>query len=141
MFKLYNTQSQITSALSNFFNFVSPNSSKPHIKNSSDIIFGIIKSESVVTSDIVKSLKSLGADSQPSSVTRRFERFFNNTKFYPYSFFESIISYIIKNYKIKNPNVYISFDHMFCKDNFTVFMLSLRIGKQRHSFMVPLFQR
>lgn len=136
MKKLYNTQSQITSNLSKFFKLVSPNTSKPHLKNASDIIFGIVKSESVVTTDIIKNLKDPWSDVQPASIQRRFERFFNNNKFNPYAFYDSIITHIIKNYKSKNKNIYISFDHMFCKDNFTIFLLSLRIGKQRHPFMV-----
>jgi hypothetical protein len=52
-------------------------------------------------------------------------------------FYNSIIKYIIKNYKFKNKNVYISFDHMYCKDKFTIFLLSLRIGKQG----IPLWFR
>ena len=135
MKKLYNTQSQITSDLSKFIKFVFPSISKPHLKNSTDIIFGIVKSESVVTTDIIKNLKDPWSEVQPSSIERRFERFFNNPKFHPYELFDSIISHIIKNYKLKNKNVYISFDHMYCSTHFTVFMISLRIGKQRYSFM------
>ena len=52
------------------------------------------------------------------------------------SLFDSIISHIIKNYKLKNKNVYVSFDHMYCSTHCTVFMISVRIGKQRYSFMV-----
>ena len=56
MKKLYNTQSQITSDLSKFVKLFY-SISKPHLKNSTDIIFAIIKSESVVTTDIIKNLK------------------------------------------------------------------------------------
>lgn len=136
MLKLYNTQSQITSELSNFFKNTCTDVSKPHIKNATDIIFGMIKSESVVTTDILKNLKYPWSDIQPTSIERRFERFFNNTKFNNYHFYDCIIKNVINNYKLKNDNVYIAFDHMFCRDNFTVFLLSLRIGKQRNSFMV-----
>ncbi len=137
MFKLYNSQSQITSDLSNFFKFVFPNISKPHLKIIPDIILGMIKAESVVTSDIIKKIKDPWSDIQPSSIERKFQRFFNNFRFLPYDFFDSIINHIIKNYKLKNSNVYISFDHMFCKDKFTIFLLSLRIGKQG----IPLWFR
>lgn len=95
MFKLYNSQSQITSDLSKFFKNVFPPISKPHLKVIPNIILGMVKAESVVTTDI------------------------------------------IKNYKLKNKNVYISFDHMYCKDKFTIFLLSLRIGKQG----IPLWFR
>lgn len=136
MKKLYNTQAQITSALSKIFKYVYPNISKPQLKNSANIVFGIVKSESVVTSDIVKNLKDHWCDSKPSSIIRRFERFFNNNNFEPYKLFDSLISRIIKNYKFKNQNVYIAFDHMYCKNNFTTLLFSLRIGNQRYSSMV-----
>ena len=136
MVKLYNIQSNIASDLAKFFKFVSPNISKPHLKLIPFIILGMIQSESVVTTDIVKKLKGDFSWVNPFSTVRRLERFFNNPKFDIYSFWEDIIKYVISNYKLKNKNVYISFDHMFCRDSFTIFLVSLRIGKQRHSFMV-----
>lgn len=130
MFKLYNSQSQITSDLSKFFKNIFPTISKPHLKIIPDIIIGMIKAESVVTTDIIKKIKDPWCEVQPASIERKFERFFNNVNFLPYNFYDSIIKHIIKNYKLKNKNVYISFDHMYCKDKFTIFLLSLRIGKQ-----------
>ena len=59
MNKLYNTQSNIARDLANFFKFVDPNISKPHLKLIPYIILGMIHSESVVTTDIVKNLKCL----------------------------------------------------------------------------------
>ena len=130
MFKLYNSYSQITSDLSKFFKSIFPTISKPHLKIIPDIIIGMIKAESVVTTDIIKKINDPWSNVQPSSIERRFERFFNNDKFFSYDFYDSIIKHIIKNYKLKNNNVYISFDHMYCRDKFTIFLLSLRIGKQ-----------
>lgn len=63
MNKLYNSRSQITSELSNFIKKVYPDISKPHLKIIPSIILGIIKSESVVTTDIIKSIKSEFGDS------------------------------------------------------------------------------
>lgn len=137
MRKLYNSNSQITSDLSKFFKIVSPSISKPHLKNSTDVVLGMVKSESVVTTDIVKNLKDCWSETQPSSTVRRLERFFNNSLFNPYIFYDSIIRYVIKNYKSKNKNVYISFDHTFCRDSFTILFFSLRIGKQG----IPLWFR
>ena len=137
MFKLYNSQSQITSDLSIFFKNVFPTISKPHLKVIPNIILGMVKAESVVTTDIIKKIKDPWSEVQPASIERKFERFFNNDKFLPYNFYDSIIKYIIKNYKLKNKNVYISFDHMYCKNKFTIFLLSLRIGKQG----IPLWFR
>ena len=91
----------------------------------------MIKAESVVTTDIIKKLpRDYFDETLFSSKEKKFYRFFNNTRFNPYSFYDSIIKYVISNYKVKNDNVYISFDHMYCKDRFTIFLLSLKIGKQ-----------
>ena len=119
MVKLYNTQANLASDLSNFFKNVVPDISKPHLKIVPYIILGMVQSESVVTPDIVKTFKGDFSFVSPFSSIRRLERFFNNPNF----------------------NVYISFDHMFCRDSFTIFLISLRIGKQRHSSLVSLFQR
>lgn len=75
MRKLYNKQSEITRNLSIFFKSVFPSISIPHLKNSVNFIFGMIMSESVVTSDVVKKLKDPWSDVQLSSVIRRYERF------------------------------------------------------------------
>lgn len=137
MKSLYNTQASLARDLTKFFKNASPAISKPHLKIIPYIILGMIQSESVVTSDIVKKLKGDFALVSPSSSIRRLERFFNNLKFDVYSFYDSIISSIISNYKPKNKNIYLSFDHMFSRNSFTIFLLSLRIGKQG----IPLFFR
>ena len=141
MVKLYNTQANLASDLSIFFKNVVPNISKPHLKIVPYIILGMVQSESVVTPDIVKTFKGDFSFVNPFSSIRRLERFFNNTNFNVYNFYDAIIKHVISNYKLKNKNVYISFDHMFCRDSFTIFLISLRIGKQRHSSLVSLFQR
>ena len=138
MKKLYNTQLSLTSNLAKFFKFVSPNLSKPHLKLIPNIIFGMIMSESVVTSDIVKNLKDDFSLVLPSSNTRRLERFFNNSRFDSYSFYNDIISHVISSYSSKNSKIYLAFDHMYCRNSFTVFLISLRIGKQRYPSLVSL---
>lgn len=139
MFKLYNTQSNLASNLSKFFKNIVPDISKPHLKIIPYIILGMVQSESVVTSDIVKKLKGDFSLVNPSSTIRRLERFFNNPNFDIYSFYDSIIEFVISNYIPTYNNIYISFDHMFCRDSFTIFLMSLRIGKQRNSHLVSLF--
>ena len=57
MAKLYNSQTNIASDLFNFFKNLIPTLSKPHLKLIPFIIIGMIQSESVVTTDIVKKLK------------------------------------------------------------------------------------
>lgn len=136
MRKLYNTFSNLSSNFKNFFSSIS-NLSKPQYNFISDCLIGMIKAESVVTTDIIKKIPvDYFDDSLFASKEKKFYRFFNNSRFDPYHFYDSIIQYIVSNFKSKNNNVYISFDHMFCKDRFTVFLLSLRIGRQRYSFMV-----
>lgn len=135
MNKLYNTQTNLASSLSKFFKNVS-NLSKPQLNIIPYIILGMIEAESVVTSDIVKKLKGHFSSVLPSSTIRRLERFFNNSKFNVYDFYNDIISNTISNYNPKNKNIYISIDHMFCRDAFTILFFSLKIDKQRYSHLV-----
>lgn len=96
-------------------------------------------SESCVTNDIIKVLKDNFNLVFPSSVERRIRRFFNNSLFNNYDFYHYCIKHIISNYKLKhNDNrVHIIMDHMFSKNAFTVFMITLRVGKQS----IPLWFR
>jgi len=130
MIKLYNTQSKIANDLTNFFTSINSNLSKPNLKLISPIILGMIEAESIVQTDIVKKLKGPFSLVQPSSTIRRLERFFNNPKFDVYDLYHSVISHVIKNFKLDDPFVHITFDHMFCNNKFSNLMFSLRIGKQ-----------
>ena len=96
------------------------------------ILFGMIQSESVSAPDIAKVLKDEFSFIQFDSVVKRIRRFFNNSLFDPYLFYKDFISFILDHYKKKHQDkrVHIIFDHMFSHDNYTVFMLSMRIGKQ-----------
>ena len=99
----------------------------------------MILAESSVASDISKELKDHFSIIQHDSVIKRIRRFFKNKHFHPYAFYDQIIKYVISNYKIKNSDkrVHIVFDHMFSHDNYTVFMITLRVGKQG----IPLWFR
>lgn len=103
------------------------------------VIFGMMISESLVPSDITKHLKEEFSLIQPESVIKRINRLFKNELFSPYDLYDQIIRYIIENYKIKhNDNkVHIVFDHMFSRDNYTVFMMTMRVGNQG----IPLWFR
>lgn len=136
MIKLYNTQTNIASHLANFFEKVA-NLTKPQLKIIPYIILGMIESESVVTTDIVKKLKGNFCLVSPFSTVRRLERFFNNERFDIYEFYDEIITYIISEYNPKNKEVHICIDHMYCKDNFTILFFSLKIDKQG----IPLWFR
>ena len=116
--KSYYNQEKIASSFYKFFSKFSL--SKPHLKSLCFAIIGMIVAE---------------------SVERRFRRFFKSFSSSAYSFYESFISYVISHFcgGHLDKNIHISFDHMFCKDKFTILLFSLRIGKQRYSFVVSLF--
>lgn len=128
--KAYYNQQKISSGLQNFFTkFFSL--SKPHLKLISFIITGIICAESVVTSDISRKLKDDFSLVNLESIERRFRRFFLSFSAIAYTFFESFIRFVISKFSADHlDRVHISFDHMFCKDKFTILLFSLRIGKQ-----------
>lgn len=138
MYQYYNTQMKLSSDLTKFFKKVYSNLTKPQLKLIPNIILGMIESESVVTTDIVKKLKGKFSSVSPFSTVRRLELFFNNPKFNVYDFYKSIILNVISSYHPKE-KIYISFDHMYCRDTFTVLLFSLKVGKQRNTIMVPMF--
>ncbi len=139
MRKLYNTQDEIATNFSNFLLSIFPRIRKSQLKILPFIIIGMILSESVVASDIAKSLKHSFSLVQLDSVIRRIKRFLSNKFFEPYSFFESIILFVIRNYKKSHSDnrVHISFDHMFSKQHYTILLFSLRIGRQG----IPIYFR
>lgn len=136
---IYNNQESFTSNISNFLLKCNNNFRKTQINIIPSIILGMILSESCSSSDIAKELKGQFSLIQHYSVIKRIKRFFSNKLFNPYEFYDDIIKYVISTYKKKHSDkrVHIIFDHMFSHDNFTVFMISMRIGKQG----VPLWFR
>ena len=138
MSKLYNTQENITTSLRDFFKNCC-HLRKTQLNILPAIIFGMAISESCITNDIVKVLKDEFHLVYPTSTERRIRRFFNNTLFDNYKFFDDIITDIISRYKFSHNDkrVHIVMDHMYMRDNFTVFMITMRIGKQS----VPLWFR
>lgn len=123
----------------NFFKKVIPNIRKTQLNIIPIIIFGMISAESCVPSDIAKSLKNEFSSIQFDSIIKRIRRFFNNKLFDPYYFYNSLITHVIKNYNIKHNdnNIYITFDHMFSKLNYTVIMFTLRVG----TFGIPIYYK
>ena len=140
MNKLYNTQENVASDLAKFFEKVG-NLSKPQLKIIPYITLGMIEAESVVTADLVKKLKGDFLKVYPSSSIRRLERFFNNPKFDVYELYDKIIRNMISQYKMRKKEVYITIDHMYCRDDFTILVFSMKIDKQRNTNMVQVFQR
>ena len=132
MFKFYNIQSDITRGFKDFIEKSIPNIRKTQLNFLPSLMFGMISSESCASSDIAKSLNDELKWAQYDSIVKRINRFFNNEHFDGEVFFNNVIISILKNYKNKHPinRVHITFDHMFSHDNYSVFMLSLKIGKQ-----------
>ena len=139
MIKVYNNQEEIASKIVKFLKEVFPEIRKTQTNIIPYIILGMILSESVVASDIAKELKNQFSLVQLDSVIKRVKRFFSNELFEPYEFYDHVIRYVIKKYKNKHSDkrVHIIFDHMFSHDNYTVFMITMRVGKQG----IPLWFR
>lgn len=139
MNRLYNTQEDIANNLCKFFKEIFPNCRKTVLNILPYLVLASIKAESVVASDMAKELKGRFSMVQNDLVVKRIRRFFKNKLFDPYLFYDNVIKHVIKNYKLKHSDkrVHIIFDHMFNKDNYTVFMITLRVGKQG----IPLWWR
>ena len=132
MNKLYNTQEKITNKIREFLKTNIPNLRKTQLNIIPEILFGMISSESVVSTDIAKCLKNEFSYVQLESVQRRIRRFFNNDLFDSETFFNALITYVISKYskKHKDKRIHITFDHMFFHDNYVTLMFTMRVGKQ-----------
>ena len=132
MTKLYNKQSNITSKFKSLLLKICPNIKKTVLNFLPSILFGIIKGESIASSDIANSLSDEKKWAKLDSIKKRIYRFWHNKNFKPYLLWTKVIAYIIKSYTVKhNSNkVYLAFDHMFSHSNYTVFMISMRVGTQ-----------
>lgn len=135
--KLYNTIQDISSNLTNFFQYINLPISKPHLKFLPDILIALINAESIVTSDISKHINYLNINDD--SIQRKIRRLLNSSNFYPYLIYDAIIKHVIINFKSKHSDnrIHISLDHMFCSDRFTTLSFNLRLGKQS----IPLWFR
>ena len=135
---IYNNQEDFARKICEFLSKI-PGIRKTQLNIIPFILLGIIKSESLVAADIAKKLKGSFSLVQHDSVIKRIRRFFKNKLFKPYDFYSHIIKYVIASYKKKSSDrrVHIVFDHMFSRDNFTVFMITMRLGKQG----IPLWFR
>lgn len=132
MTKLYNTQTEITNKFREFLKKYIPSLRKTQLNIIPEIIFGMISSESVVSSDIAKCLKNEFSFILLESIQRRIRRFFNNDLFDSEVFFNSLITYVISKYKLKHKDkkIHITFDHMVSYDNYVTLMFTMRVGKQ-----------
>ena len=129
---IYNTQEEIASNIKNFLLKTDKNIRKTQLKIIPYIILGMILSESTVASDISKNLKGDFSNVKYESVIKRIKRLFSNKLFDSHQFYNNIIKYVISTYKKKHNDkkIHLIFDHMFSHDNYTIFMISMRVGKQ-----------
>lgn len=139
MNKLYNTQEQIARKIKKVLLEINPNMRKTQLNIIPYIVLGMILSESSVAGDIAKHLKDDFSLVQLDSVIKRIKRLFKNKLFDPYKFYDDVIRYVISKFKSKHEDkrVHITFDHMFSHNNYTVFMITMRVGKQG----IPLWFR
>lgn len=142
MNKLYNTQNEIANIIRTFLKENTSSLHKPQLNFLPEVIFGMIVSESSVASDISKSLKEDFTLVQHESTIKRIHRLFNNPRYEGKNLFIEIVKYIISNYKFSHNDkrVHIVIDHMYSKDNFTVLMSSMRIGKQGFPIYFECFE-
>ena len=131
MNKVYNKINDVVNGFYDFFKNFS--SSKTLLNFMPQFLYSIIDAESITYSKIALSLfSSFNGNIKLDSHTKRIYRFLHNPHYNIHSIFDSVIYDVLSRFKLAHDdnNFHISFDHMFDKSNFTVFMLTLRIGKQ-----------
>ena len=84
MNKLYNNQTNITSEFKSLLLKIYPNIRKTILNFLPSILFGIIKAESIASSDIANSLSDEKKWAKLDSIKKRIYRFWNNKHFNPY---------------------------------------------------------
>ncbi len=140
MSKLYNTHEDLANDFRDFLKVSCPFLSKPCLNIFPDILTSMIHSTSCITKNIALSCKGSKFDFlQHESIDRRIRRFYNNSNYDPYLIYDSIIKHVISKFVCKHGDnrIHIVFDHMFKKEDFVTFMISLRIGKKS----IPLWFR
>ncbi len=137
MNKLYNNQKDFTSKFMEFLKSAIPDIRKTQLNIIPYIILSMIISESCVPLDMAKVLKDEFTYIQSDSIIKRIRRFFSNKLFNPYVFYQKLIVHVLNIFKSKHDDkvIYITFDHMFSKHNYTVLMFTMRIG----TFGIPLW--
>ena len=135
----YNNQKNFTRGLYNFFQKNIPGITKTQLNIIPSIILGMILSESCIPSDIAKVLKDEFTTIKFDSIIKRIRRFFSNKFFDPYDFYQKLIIFILDKFVSSHDDkvIYITFDHMFSKHNYTVFMFTMRVG----TFGIPIWYK
>ena len=131
MNKVYNKINDVVNGFYDFFKNFS--NSKTLLNFMPQFLCSIIDAESVTYSKIALSLFSnFNGNIKLDSHFKRIYRFLHNPHYNIHSIFDNVIYDVLSRFKLAHDdnNFHISFDHMFDKTNFTVFMLTLRTSKQ-----------
>lgn len=137
--KLYNTQADITSQLTNIFLEASPILSLPQARNLAIIIEAMIEASSIITSKIAYKLKGDFKENKPDSNQKRIYRFWQNPHVDLEKFFDDLMSFVFNKFDVKHKDskVFVAFDHSYNRDDFTSLVVTLCIGKQA----IPIYFR
>ena len=123
---LYNTFNLCSRSFGDFFIKINNSLSKPQINFLSDFFTSLLSSTSVNFDKLAIDLSRKYYDVKLDSILKRISRFLNNKNNNFHILYDKLIHYIFSNFKVKHHDnrIFVSFDHMFVKDKFTVFMLS-----------------
>lgn len=129
---IYNNFNKCSSNFDSFFHKVDTSLTKNERNFLSEFFISILSSNSSNFDKLAIPLTHYHSSIKFDSILKRISRFLNNDRNNFHTLFDCIIKYIISNYKVSHEDnrIFISFDHMFVRDKFTVFMLSLKVGKQ-----------
>lgn len=129
---VYNTPNDFATSFRNFLDENTTCLHKPQKNFLPDALYGIIVSESLVSGDVALKLKGKYSLIQSESVSKRFTRLMRNKRYKGHKLFDEIIRYTINNLKLKHDDkrIHITIDHMYSKENYTVLMATMRVGKQ-----------
>ena len=142
MSKLYNNFRPYSINFNDFFLSVDNFLTKNQLNFLGNFFTAMLSSSSINFDKIALELFSLYPDIKFDSILTRISRFLNSSNNNFHSLFDNVIKHILSNFKVKHDDnrVFISFDHMFVKDKFTVFMLSIKIGKQGFPIFFNAFE-
>ena len=138
---LYNAFNLCSRNFDVFFRKIDNSLSKPQINFLSDFFTSLLSS-SVNFDKLAIVLSHKYSDIKFDSILKRISRFLNNMNLNFHILFDKLIHYIFSNFKVKHLDhrIFVSFDHMFVKDKFTIFMLSLKVGKQGFPIFFKVFE-
>lgn len=142
MSKVYNIFNFCSINFDKFFYDIDNSLSKNQRNFLSDYFSALLSANSINFDKVALELSSKYPNIHFESILTRIFRFLNNHNNNFHSLFDKVISHIFNNFKVKHDDnrVFISFDHMFVKEKFTVFMLSIKIGKQGFPIFFNTFE-